>query len=59
MRKKRKQLWVDYEIHKSLFAYADAFGMTISDAASKIFREYLAKKETKESAIRHLQERIK
>ena len=59
MRKKRKQLWVDRETHESLVAYADAFGMPIVEAASKIFREYLAKKETKETAIRHLKERIK
>lgn len=59
MRRKRKQLWVDYETYQLLSAYSDAFGMSRADAASKIFREYLAKKETKETAIRHLKERIK
>ena len=59
MRKKRKQLWVDFETHKLLSAYSDAFGMPIVEAATKIFREYLEKKENKDAALHNLSERIK
>jgi hypothetical protein len=59
MCKKRKQIWLDRETHESLVAYADAFSMTITNAANKIFKEYLSKKETKESAIRQFRKRMK
>lgn len=59
MRKKRKQIWLDSETHESLVAYADAFSMTITSAANKIFNEFLSKKETKEAAIRQFRNRMK
>lgn len=59
MRKNRKQIWLDRETHESLVAYADAFSMTITNAANKIFNEFLSKKETKESAIRQFRKRMK